>query len=142
MKTIVLLMCGKNKLSHTAKVKDFYTSPRFQKSIQYANTLTEEKNIFVLSAKHGLLELEQEIAPYNESIYGMSEQKKEQWANNVIKSLSNISNIKEDKYIFLTDDDYNKELLPFLTIVKLPLKGLNQDEHLNWYLNMLNEKGK
>jgi hypothetical protein len=130
MKTIVLLMCGRNKLCKRAKAKDLYTSPRFQKSIEYAKILTDYSNIYVLSAKHGLLGLEQKIAPYNISIYEMSLQEKKAWADMVIKSLSNISNLKEDKYIFLTDDDYNKELLPFLSNIELPLKNIPQEEHI------------
>jgi len=137
MKTIVLLMCGKNKLSHKAKAKDLYTSPRFQKSIEYAKTLTDYSNIYVLSAKHGLLGLEQEIDPYDKSIYEMSVQEKKAWASMVIKSLSNISNLKKDKYIFLTDDDYSEYLLPFLVYYELPLKGILQDEHINFFNKLL-----
>ena len=135
MKTIVLLMCGKNKLSHKAKAKDLYTSPRFQKSIEYAKTLTDYSNIYVLSAKHGLLGLEQEIAPYDKSIYEMSVQEKKAWADMVIKSLSNISNLKEDKYIFLTDDDYNEFLLPYINNIELPLKDIRHDYHSEWFDN-------
>jgi len=137
MKSIVLLMCGKNKLSQKAKAKDLYLSPRFQKSIEYAKTITDYSNIYVLSAKHGLLGLEQEITPYDKSIYEMSVQEKKAWADMVIKSLSNISNLKEDKYIFLTDDDYSEYLLPFLVYFELPLKGILQDEHINFFNNKL-----
>jgi len=135
MKSIVLLMCGKNKLCKRAKVKDLYTSPRFQKSIQYAKTLTDYSNIYVLSAKHGLLGLEQEIDPYDKSIYEMSVQEKKSWADMVIKSLRNISNLKEDKYIFLTDDDYSEYLLPFLVYFELPLKDISHDYHSEWFDN-------
>jgi len=76
MKTIVLLMCGRNKLSQKAKAKDLYTSPRFQKSLEYAKTLTDYSNIYVLSAKHGLLGLEQEIDCYDKSIYEMPDKEK------------------------------------------------------------------
>jgi hypothetical protein len=137
MKSIVLLMCGKNKLSHKAKAKDLYTSPRFQKSIEYAKTITDYSNIYVLSAKHGLLGLEQEIDPYDKSIYEMSVQEKKAWADMVIKSLSNISNLKEDKYIFLTDDEYCEFLLSYISNVELPLKGIMQDEHINFFNNKL-----
>ena len=133
MKSIVLLMCGKNKLSQKAKAKDLYTSPRFQKSIEYAIKITDYSNIYVLSAKHGLLGLEQEIDPYDKSIYEMSVQEKKAWADTVIKSLSNISNLREDKYIFLTDDDYSEYLLPFLVYYELPLKGIMQDEHIIFF---------
>jgi len=140
METIVLLMCGQNKLSQKAKAKDLYTSPRFQKSIEYAKTLTDYSNIYVLSAEHGLLGLEQEIDPYDKSIYKMSAEEKKIWTNMVIKSLSNISNLKEDKYIFLTDDDYNKQLLPFLSNIELPLKNIPQEEHITIFNDKITNK--
>ena len=133
MKTIILLMCGKNKLPHKAKAKDLYTSPRFQKSIQYAKTITDYSCIYVLSAKHGILELEKEIEPYDKSVYEMTIQEKKIWADMVIKSLNKVSDIKADKYIFLTDDDYSEFLLPFLNNFELPLKGIPQDEHIDFY---------
>ena len=70
-------------------------------------------------------------------IYEMPVQEKKTWAAMVIKSLSNISNLKEDKYIFLTDDDYSEYLLPFLVYFELPLKGILQDEHINFFNNKL-----
>jgi len=133
MKTIVLLMCGKNKLSQKAKAKNLYTSPRFQKSVEYAKTLTDYSNIYVLSAKYGLLELEQEIDRYDKSIYEMLDKEKIEWTNMVINSLSNVSNLKEDKYIFLTDDDYCASLLPFLVNYDLPLKNIPQNEHIIFF---------
>jgi len=137
MKTIILLMCGENKLCHKAKAKDLYTSPRFQKSLEYAKTLTDYSNIYVLSAKHGLLGLEQEIEPYDKSIYEMSEEEKNEWTNMVVKSLSEISNLKEDKYIFLTDNDYCASLLPFLVNYDLPLKNIPSKAHIDFYNNKL-----
>jgi hypothetical protein len=133
MKTIVLLMCGKNKLSQKVKAKDLYTSPRFQKSIQYAKTITDYSNIYVLSAKHGLLGLEQEIEPYDKSIYEMSKLEKGQWASMIFVLLNKVSNVKQDKYIFLTDNDYSENLTSFLTNVELPLKDIPQEKHINYF---------
>jgi len=82
METIVLLMCGKNKLPHPAKAEDLYTSPRFIESMNYAKSLTTQNNIYILSAKHGLLTLEQEVAPYDKSVYDMSSQEKKAWTDN------------------------------------------------------------
>jgi len=135
METIVLLMCGKNKLSVTAKARDLYTSPRFRESLHYARTLTTEDNIFVLSAKYGLLRLEQEIAPYDKSIYEMPPQERSEWASMVFGQLGKITDINADKYIFLTDDDYCAELCSLLKNIELPLHGLSTDEHLAFFIS-------
>ena len=142
MNSIVLLMCGKNKLSQKAKVKDLYTSPRFQRSIQYAKTITNYSNIYVLSAKYGILELEQEIAPYDKSIYDMSITEKDEWAKMVISKLKTKVDIDNSNFIFLTDDFYSEYLCKYLSHFELPLDGLNQNEHLSWFLKMLKEKGE
>jgi len=141
MKTIVLLMCGKNKLCKKAKAKDLYTSPRFKKSIEYAKILADYSNIYVLSAKHGLLEMEQEISPYDQSIYEMTELEKEQWADMVFDSLNKVTNIKQDKYIFLTDDDYSENIILFLNNIELPLKDIPQDKHIDYFKEKLKTKG-
>jgi hypothetical protein len=140
MKKIVLLMCAKHKLDHKAKVRNLYISSRFQKSIEYAGTLSEDKNIFVLSAKHGLLSLDIEIEPYDKSIYKMSIEEKQAWTSKVVSQLTEVSDINNDTYIFLTDDFYADSLLPFLKNVQLPLEKLDQNQHLGWYNAQLEGK--
>jgi tetratricopeptide (TPR) repeat protein len=140
IRTIVLLMCGKKKLPNKAKVKELYTSLRFQKSIEYAKTLTVYSHIFVLSAEHYLLDLEKEINPYDKSIYEMTEREEIEWAENVIHLLNSVSNTDEDKYIFLTDDDYSKCLLTNLSNYELPLIGLPEEKHLSYFSEKLSSK--
>jgi len=139
MRTFVLLMCGKNKLSYKAKAEDLYTSLRFQKSIEYAKTLTVYPHIFILSAGYYLLKLDDEIEPYDKSIYDMNEKEKSMWANKVINNLSTISNTHEDKYIFLTNDDYSKCLLSNLVNYELPLIGIPEEQHINYFNEKLSD---
>jgi hypothetical protein len=134
-------MCGKNKLPHKAMAKDLYTSPRFQKSIEYAKTLTDYSCIFILSAKHGILKLEGEIDPYDMSIYKMPIQDKKAWSERVISLLEAVSDPKEDTYVFLTDDFYSENLIPYLVNVELPLKGIPQEEHIHFFTKKLSGIG-
>jgi hypothetical protein len=140
MKTVVLLMCGKNKLPCKAKVKDLYTSGRFRKSIEYAETLTTKDNIFVLSAKHGVLDLDREIEPYNKSIYKMNSDEKNEWANMVIAQLESRYDINNDRFVFLTDDYYNEPIYPKLKNFELPLKSMDQKDHWCWFNNKLEKE--
>jgi hypothetical protein len=139
MKTIVLLMCGKNKLSHKAEARDIYTSPRFKKSIEYAKMLTGEESIFVLSALHGVVNLDTVIAPYDKSIYQMSPDEKTVWAEMVFTQLSKCSDVTHDKYAFLTDDDYCEQIYPRLSQVEMPLKGKKPEDHLAWFEDKINK---
>jgi len=142
MENIVFLMCGKDKEIFKTQAKYLYKSKRFQKSLQYAKTLANENYIFILSAKYGLLELKKEIEPYDKSIYDMSITEKDEWAKMVISKLKTIVDIDNNNFIFLTDNFYSEYLYKHLSHFELPLNGLNQNEHLSWFLKMLDEKGE
>jgi hypothetical protein len=142
MENIVFLMCGKDKEKFKTRAKYLYKSKRFQKSLQYAKILANENYIFILSAKHGLLELEIEIEPYDKSIYDMSITEKDEWAKMVISKLKTKVDIDNNNFIFLTDDFYSEYLCKHLSHFELPLNGLNQNEHLSWFFKILNEKGE
>ena len=64
---IVLISCVSQKLSHRAKAKDLYVSTLFRLNLKYAKILNPDA-IYILSAKHGLLSLEQEIEPYEQTL--------------------------------------------------------------------------
>jgi hypothetical protein len=67
MKRVVLISCVSRKLAHAALAKDLYVSALFQFWLRYARTL-EPDNIFILSAKYGLVDLEQPLEPYNDTL--------------------------------------------------------------------------
>jgi len=86
--------------------------------------------IYILSAKYGLLNLEQEIDPYEQTLNNMRANDVKQWANQVIEEIRAISNVDETEYIFLAGDKYRKYLLLHLNNVQIPLKGLRIGEQL------------
>jgi hypothetical protein len=142
MENIILLMCGKDKQVYKRQARYLYTSKRFQKSLHYAKTLANEKYIYILSAKYGLVELEMEIEPYDKSLYDMSITEKEKWAKEVISKLRTKVDVDKCNFIFLTDNSYSEHVCKHLPYFELPLEGLTQEKHLSWYLEMLNEKGE
>ncbi|WP_353763501.1 DUF6884 domain-containing protein, partial [Oceanithermus sp.] len=60
MSKIVLISCASKKMPHKAKAEELYTSQLFRKSLEYARQLSPEK-VFVLSAKYGLITLDDNI---------------------------------------------------------------------------------
>jgi hypothetical protein len=132
-------MCGSHKISHKAKAKDLYSSPRFKKCIEYAQLITCEKNIYILSAQYGLLPLDKEIEPYDKSIYGMSEIELQKWADIVISQLKTHSDIVNDTYIFLADESYSNPLIQFINNPVQPLKSIGQEEHLAYLEKEINK---
>lgn len=70
MATVVCISCVKSKRSHRSRVEDLYTSPLFRKLLAYAKSLDPDR-ILVLSAKHGVLELDDEVNPYEMTLNRM-----------------------------------------------------------------------
>jgi hypothetical protein len=62
---IVIISCGAQKAPDRQKAQLLYTGPYFQDCLAYARTLAPDKDIWILSAKHGLLGLNDELDPYN-----------------------------------------------------------------------------
>ena len=95
MEKIILISCVSKKLDKKSKAKDLYISPLFRYNLQYAKSLNPDK-IFILSAEHGLLELDEEINPYNKTLNKMSNEEIKEWSSNVLGKLSKLANLKED----------------------------------------------
>jgi hypothetical protein len=129
-KKIVLISCVKSKLNAPAKAKDLYTSDLFRSALQYAYFLKADK-IFILSAKYGLVDLEQVIAPYEMTLKTMGEPQKRAWANTVINSLRQKTNLQSDLFIILAGEDYRKYLIPSLKHYEVPLEGLAFGQQLH-----------
>ncbi|NPA08445.1 MAG: hypothetical protein GXO46_05615 [Chlorobi bacterium] len=129
MKRIVLISCVSQKLPHRAKAKNMYISTLFKLNLRYAEKLNPD-GVYILSAKYGLLNLEQEIDPYEQSLNNMRINEVKWWANQVIEQIKKICVIEETEFIFLAGEKYRKYLLPHLNNVQIPLKGLRIGEQL------------
>jgi cytoplasmic iron level regulating protein YaaA (DUF328/UPF0246 family) len=123
MKKIVLVSCVKKKLDHKAKARDLYISSLFKKSLRYAKSLGPD-NIYILSAKYGLLELDDEIDAYNETLNDKKKTEIIDWANRIITELEKRIDIENDKVIILAGKNYYRHIIPFLGNYELPLEGL------------------
>lgn len=67
-RTVCLVGCGKAKGDAVAPVRELYTSPLFRKSLELAELVGDVT--YVASARHGLLALDERIAPYETTIKG------------------------------------------------------------------------
>jgi cytoplasmic iron level regulating protein YaaA (DUF328/UPF0246 family) len=131
MVKIVLISCASKKLKAKAKAKEIYISPLFKLNIKYALSLKPDK-IFILSAKYGLLDLEQEIEPYNLTLNNFKEDEIKSWAEKILNELSRQANLKEDEFIFLAGEKYRKYIIPKINNYKIPLKGLGIGKQLKF----------
>ena len=128
-KGIVLNSCASQKQPHRAKARDLYISTLFKLNLNYAEKLKPDE-IFILSAKHGLLSLEQEIEPYEQTLNNMRSSEIKVWANRVLEQIKEVCSIDETEFTFLAGDKYRKHLLPHIKNSKIPLEGLRIGQQL------------
>lgn len=129
MKKIVLIACAKTKLEIPAKAKEFYISPFFRANLRYAYSLQPD-NIYILSAKYILVDLDQILEPYDLTLNTMRVAEKRAWAEKVLTSLQQRTDIKNDTFIFLAGDNYRTYLIPELSHYEIPLEGLSFGKQL------------
>lgn len=145
MAKIVLISCVNTKLSHKAKAEDMYISHLFKNSLLYAKKLKPNK-IFILSAKYGLLQLDDEIEPYDETLSYvpkkqrekkpnlkiLSKKERDEWAKRVIQKLGENCDLNSDKIIFLAGKRYSEKLLPHIKNYEDPLNGLGLGKRIQF----------
>ena len=132
----VFLSCVKTKRNVTCKAEDMYISDLFKKSLAYAKSLKAEK-IYILSAKYGLLELNEIIKPYNETLVGANEEKCKKWAGMVYQQMKKKGVNFEKETLFLCGKNYRKYLITKFPKGKAPLKNLGIGKQLAFYSNEL-----
>jgi hypothetical protein len=131
MRTIALISCGKSKRSERAPAHQLYTGALFQKSLAYARHI-EADAIYILSAHYGLLDLAQEIAPYEKTLSAMSSGDVARWGEAVVAQLRSRANLTTDRFVILAGLVYRSRLVPHLTNVDLPLDGLRIGKQLQF----------
>lgn len=129
MKRIVLISCVSKKRPLKSKARDLYISALFKKNLHYALQQKPEQ-IFILSAKYGLVMLDEEIEPYDLTLNTMSASEVKQWATKVLHQLSAYTDLENDLFIFLAGAKYRKYLIPHLSHVQIPFEGLTIGKQL------------
>ena len=131
MKRIVLIGCGKRKQPHRTRAENLYLGTLFEFSLRYARSLSPDM-IFILSAKHGLLDLGHEIEPYDMTLNNMPVAEIRAWSSNVVARLRERADLRHDHFIFLAGDRYRRFILPHVRSFELPLRGLRFGEQLQF----------
>jgi len=131
MKNIVLISCVKKKSNRKSTAEKIYTSSLFKKNLTYAKSL-KPNEIFILSAKYGLLKLTDEIEPYDKTLNKMRVNERKEWSKSVINQLKTLADLKNDQFTFLAGDKYRNYLLTELDHVKIPMEGLSFGKQLQW----------
>ncbi len=131
MALIACLSCVKSKRPSRSRAEDLYTSPLFRMSLGYARSLNPDR-ILVLSAKHGVLDLSDEVDPYEQTLGRMGKALRLAWADRVIFQLRTHADLDDDRFVFLAGVRYRENLLPHIRHASVPMEGLLFGEQLGW----------
>lgn len=131
MAKVVFISCVSKKLSYKARAQDLYISPLFKLNLAYAKQLKPDK-VFILSAKHGLLGLNDKVAPYDTTLNTMHDRERRVWGDKVLKQLKGKVNLEKDHFIFLAGGRYRKYLMPHMTHVEIPMIHLGIGKQLQF----------
>lgn len=133
MARIFLISCASHKRDERSPAKDLYISPLFVKSKTLATF--EADNWYILSAKHGLLDPDQNIDPYDQTLKRMPSLERHQWAQRVVNKLTSVS-VPSDQITILAGTSYRETLVSELKgrgySVDVPMLGLSIGKQLQW----------
>ena len=112
----IFIACAKSKVSYPCEAQELYSaSTIFNKRLEYAlnkrKELKEQVNIYILSAKYGLLNLNDKIVPYDMFLATETKEYKVTWAAKVLKQMK-LSHINmNDNTYFAAGEEYWEKLI-------------------------------
>ncbi len=140
---IGLISCSARKLGTPAPARDLYCSSLFQRSLTYAECRCSV--VYVLSARHGLVDLDTVLKPYDERLG--SKQDREAWGRRVADNLIDRHG-RGVAYLILAGANYAGPLATALRthdghhedgwrgvakeMIHTPLTGMKIGERLRW----------
>ena len=135
----IFISCVKSKLDDNElhPASELYVSTLFKKSLQYARTLTTDDNIFILSAKYGLVPLDRQIRSYNLTLKDMPKNERKRWAYSVIKQCEKIEINRNEEIVFLAGRYYSEYLSIYFKNNRMPLGNLSMGNRVKWLTEQL-----
>ena len=128
----VFLSCTKEKENKRCRAREMYMpSSLFSKSYEYAKSLNPDK-IYILSAKHHLLPLSKEIAPYNVTLNGAGVEERKEWTEEVLKQMKRAGIDFNAKTYFFCGENYIEFLKDHFPNSKSMYAGRGIGEIMHW----------
>lgn len=124
--SIALIACCGKKLHQPAPAIDLYQSPLFKKSVAWAKQNCDQ--IFILSAKHGVLGEMEVIDPYDQTLSAMTADERKVWSDNVSRKLYEL---RENRFFVLAGKNYC-EWVTDVFDVERPMLSLGIGQQLSW----------
>lgn len=130
---LYLVSCVSKKLARPAAARDLYASAWFIKARAYVEA--REAPWLILSARHGLVDPAEVIAPYETTLNRMTAADRRRWATRVIDQMEARAPVA-DEIIILAGRYYRADLMAWLQArfarVSVPMEGLGIGSQLQW----------
>lgn len=128
---VVLIACGKKKAGEPRPARQLYQGHLFKKSFRYAVSL-EPAAIRILSAKHHVIDPNDELEPYDLTLNGMPAAEIRVWAEEVLRQLRREFDLERDRFTVLAGANYRRYLERHLPNLEVPMKGLGIGKQLQF----------
>lgn len=145
---IAILPCSQRKAKVSCSAGNMYKSNLFVLRRRYAKEVLGCDEIYVLSAKYGLIDLDKIIEPYDTKLDTLSEEEYIDWQYQVftqylMKIYNKLMSDEEvEIYLFKSDSDYLKKFRQ-ITIIDYDIEwGKNNKIYLGHSLNVRTEASK
>jgi len=143
MARIGLISCVSKKRPKPTEAKNLYDSALFLKSRAFVEQCCD--SWFILSAKYGLVEPTDIIAPYEETLNKKSRRERDEWAIRVWDALC--KRLKpNDLVMMLAGERYRESLIPLIAKhgcqVEVPMSGLAIGQQLHWLSNQQSQPSR
>lgn len=124
-----LVSCSKSKLTHPAPARELYSpSFVFDRSVRYVEKHCDEW--LVLSAKHGLVDPDAVLEPYDETLSGAPKARRDEWAAEVREALQARYEGRKVKFILMAGRAYSGAVEGL--DAEEPLKGMGTGFRRQW----------
>lgn len=125
---IVIISCGHTKRKERSPAWKLYTGSYFRSCLRCASSWAKRNDIYIISAKYGLVTLDTEIEPYKIKIKRV----KNWWTQNriegavdittVAKQINELKILRNPPVVFLGGRDYLRLLQELIPNIKAPLQ--------------------
>lgn len=143
-RAVCVIACSASKASGAMPARYLYTGDLFQKSLRWAEASRRFDAIKVLSAKHGLVDIEQMITPYDTALHSMGFTARRAWAASVAHAL--VQQLADRaEVVALAGQLYTEGLVLHLQVLapnvgfSRPLAGMGIGEQKAWLKKQLGE---
>lgn len=138
---VAFIGCSAQKLDRHAPARELYTGALFKLALQYAELVADR--VYVLSAEHGVVSLDRELAPYDARL---RPENSKRWGRNVSLDLVNYGTLdqaRDHEVLFLAGETYFAPLdFPGTGYWVRPLKGLGIGEQKARLKQLIAEHGE